>query len=469
MNADIKNLWKKSGREVVELLKNKEINGNEVLDACLSRISDINPSINAIISIFEEQARAKISDKRINSVLSNMPVVIKDNTNLSGTKTTFGSKLFENNMSSTTDPSVCNIENNGGIIFAKTNLPELGAGSHTYNEIFGLTKNPWNLEYSAGGSSGGSAAALASGMAWFATGNDIGGSLRNPASWCGVVGLRPTPGLIPRGPSQLPFNTLAVEGPMARNVEDLSLFLDSMVGYCNADPLSTKRDDVLFFQKLKEPKKQKLKIGYTKNFNLFSCSKEVNEMVDNTVKLIEDMGYEIENAYPKMDNSEECFQVMRAFWYYASYNSLIEKDKDVNLKEEIIWNIEKGNGLKVSDLVKAEEIRKKIYENTINYFKEYDLLISPSSIVPPFRNDINWVKKVGNTEFDNYVSWMMIAACISLTSCPSLAMATSFSLDGCPFGVQLVASPNREDVLLSFAKELEDNINIKSLLPAQKL
>ena len=139
------------------------------------------------------------------------------------------------------------------------------------------------------------------------------------------------------------------------------------------------------------------------------------------------------------------------------------------LKPEIVWNIEKGNGLKVSDLVKAEEIRKKIYENTINYFKEYDLLISPSSIVPPFRNDINWVKKVGNTEFDNYVSWMMIAACISLTSCPSLAMATSFSLDGCPFGVQLVASPNREDVLLSFAKELEDNINIKSLLPAQKL
>ena len=465
MNIDIKNLWKKSAAEVIGLLKSKDIKGSEVLDSCLSRIVEVNPEINAIVSIFDKEARVKISKNNLTSVLANMPVVIKDNTNLKGFKTTYGSRLFENNIAKFTDPSVDNIEKNGGIIFAKTNLPELGAGSHTYNDIFGLTKNPWNLNNSAGGSSGGSAAALASGMAWFATGNDLGGSLRNPSSWCGVVGLRPTPGLIPRGPSKLPFNNLHVEGPMARNVKDLALLLDAMTGYYNYDPLSKKIQTSLFSQKLKENKKKQIRIGFTKDFNLFPIHAQVNEMMDNTAKLIENMGYDIENSYPRMEGAEECFQTLRSISYYISYKSLLEEDSMKHLKEEIVWNIRSGSNLSISDYAKAEELRNKIYENTMDFFKKFDLLIAPSSIVPPFKSDKKWIKKIGKYTFDNYVSWMMIAACISLTSCPSLGMATSLSEDGCPFGIQIIAPPNKENVLLEFSQHLEDNINIKSLLP----
>ena len=465
MNDDVKNLWKRNAIDVVKLLRKKEVSGLEVLESCLLRIEAVNPSLNAIVSIFEEKAKENISEENLSGILSNMPVVIKDNTNIAGIKTTFGSEIYENNIAEITDPSVANIERNGGIIFAKTNLPEFAAGSHTYNQVFGLTKNPWNKFNSSGGSSGGSASALASGMAWFATGNDFGGSLRNPASWCGVVGLRPSPGLIPRGPSELPFNNITVEGPMARNVEDLALFLDSMVGYCPNDPISKDRKSFLFSQKIEEPVSENIRIGYTKNFGIFPCSSEVEDMINNTVKLIQNMGHVIENSHPSMEGAEECFQTLRAYNYYASYKSIYESSKFQKVKEEVIWNIRKGKELSVSKLINAEKIRKKIYQETIEYFDKYDFLIAPSSIVPPFRIDTNWIKEVNNVKFDNYVSWMMIAACISLTSCPSLALATSFSKEGCPFGIQIIAPPNREENLLSFAKSLEDNLNIKSLLP----
>ena len=179
--------------------------------------------------------------EKINSVLALFPVLIKDTTEVAGVKTTYGSKLYENNISKKSDILVSNIEENGGLVLGKTNTPEFAAGSNTFNDVFGTTKNPWNSILSAGGSSGGSGAALASGMAWFATGSDLGGSLRNPASWNGVVGLRPTPGLISHGPTNNPFNTLSVSGPMARNITDLSIFLDAMAVYNHLDPLSVKR------------------------------------------------------------------------------------------------------------------------------------------------------------------------------------------------------------------------------------
>ena len=210
MTNSIDTLWKLTAKQLIDLLDKKDISPDEILDSSINRIHEVNPSINAVVALCIDRAKNNIDKKESSSsLLKNIPFLVKDVTDVGGVKTTYGSKYYENNTPNKSDILVENIEKNGGIVLGKTNTPELAAGSNTFNEVFGTTKNPWNLSLSAGGSSGGSGAALASGMAWFATGTDLGGSLRNPASWNGVVGLRPTPGLIAHGPSKMPFSAFS--------------------------------------------------------------------------------------------------------------------------------------------------------------------------------------------------------------------------------------------------------------------
>ena len=464
MTNSIDSLWKLNAKKLIDLLDKKEISPLEILDANVNRINEVNKNINAVVTLCKERATHNISKTGgENTILKNIPVLIKDVTDVKGVKTTFGSKYYENNISERSDILVTNIEKNGGVILGKTNTPELAAGSNTFNEVFGTTKNPWNLSLSAGGSSGGSAAALASGMAWFATGTDLGGSLRNPASWNGVVGLRPTPGLIAHGPSRMPFNTLSLNGPMARNIEDLAIFFQSMISYDLKDPISIKYHNIFKDKKLDFISNNKFKVGITKDFNIFPCSTEIKEMIGNTAKLVSHLGHEVDDKFPKMHGAEEAFQIFRAYIFYYTYGFLLEESNDV--KQDIIWNIEKGKSLKVEDLIKAENIRNSLYTNISNFFNDYDFLICPSSSVVPFSYDTKWVKKINNHEFNNYVSWLMICGCISLTNCPSIAIPTSVSQNGAPTGIQIVAPPFADMKLLEFAKGLEDEINIAKMLP----
>ncbi len=463
----IKNLWKNTASDIQLLLQKKEVSPLEVLYSSIERINEINPLINAVVTIEEEQAIDNLKNIQhgdTDSVLKGMPILVKDINDVKGMKTTYGSQLFSNHIPKESDIIVETIVENGGNILGKTNIPEFAAGSHTYNKVFGTTKNPWNTEVSSGGSSGGSAAALASGMAWFATGSDLGGSLRNPASWCGVAGLRPTPGLVPHGPSKLPFLNLSVDGPMARNVEDLAIFLDAMVSHNNKDPLSFSKTPNSYHKELVSNNEKKHLIGFTDDFGIFPCDHEVRDMIKNTIKLFESLGHKVENVYPDMKNSEKSFQKIRAYMFYANYKFLLQKDQRL-IKDEVIWNIQKGSKLTIDELVEAEEQRLKIYKNAIEFFEKFDFLVIPSSIVPAFSINEKWVKKVEDTVFDNYVSWLMIAACISLTGCPSLALPTSFSNNNAPIGIQIVAPPYQESKLLNFAKSVEDNINISSLIP----
>ena len=467
MNIDTKNLWKKNASEVISLLDKKEITIEEVVDSSLDRIKEINPDINAIVTLINEEEKEELINNfnnNTNNTLKGMPVLIKDMNDVQNMRTTYGSKLYSDNIPKNSDIIVQTIEKNGGLIIGKTNIPEFAAGSHTYNSVFGLTKNPWNTSLSAGGSSGGSAAALATGMSWFASGSDLGGSLRNPASWCGVVGLRPTPGLIPHGPSNFPFFNLSVDGPMARNVEDLSIFLDAMVDHNKNDPLSFKGKKDSYYKNLLKREETKYLIGFTDDFGVFPCDKEVRVMMQNTLKLVQNLGHDINNTYPDMSKSEYCFQTLRGYIFYCTYKSLLKKDKNL-IKEEVIWNINKAETITIDNLREAEKIRANIYSNTMKFFDKFDFLIVPSAIVPPFNSQEKWVKKVEDTTFDNYVSWLMIAASISLTSCPSIAIATSFSKDNAPFGIQIIAPPYEEQKLINFAKSLEENINISDMVP----
>ena len=467
MNIDTKNLWKKNASEVISLLDKKEITIEEVVDSSLDRIKEINPDINAIVTLINEEEKEELINSfnnNTNNTLKGMPVLIKDMNDVQNMRTTYGSKLYSDNIPKNSDIIVQTIEKNGGLIIGKTNIPEFAAGSHTYNNVFGLTKNPWNTSLSAGGSSGGSAAALATGMSWFASGSDLGGSLRNPASWCGVVGLRPTSGLIAHGPSSFPFFNLSVDGPMARNVKDLSIFLDAMVDHNKNDPLSFKGTKDSYYKNLLKREDTKYLIGFTDDFGVFPCDKEVRSMMQNTLKLVQNLGHDINNTYPDMSKSEYCFQTLRGYIFYCTYKSLLKKDKNL-IKEEVIWNINKAETITIDNLREAEKIRANIYSNTMKFFDKFDFLIVPSAIVPPFNSKEKWVKKVEDTTFDNYVSWLMIAASVSLTSCPSIAIATSFSKDNAPFGIQIVAPPYEEQKLINFAKSLEENINISDMVP----
>ncbi len=466
MTNSTDSLWKFTASDLISLLHKKEISPKEVLDSNINRINQVNPSINAVVTLCIEKAKRKIEEMTVkkNTVLSNLPVLIKDVTEVEGVKTTYGSKLYENYISKKSDILVSNIEKNGGVVLGKTNTPELAAGSNTFNDVFGTTKNPWNLKLSAGGSSGGSAAALASGMAWFATGTDLGGSLRNPSSWNGVVGLRPTPGLIAQGPSKLPFNSLSLNGPMARNIDDLSIFLDSMATYNLSDPLSFKKNNnISFYKQLDDSSYTSYKVGITPDFKLFPCSNEIKNMIDNTSKLIESLGHAVDTTYPSMNDAEEAFQILRAYMFYSTYGFLLSEHNDV--KKDILWNIKKGKNLKIEELVQADNIRARLYQNVCEFFQNYDFLVCPSSSVVPFTHETKWVKQINNKTFDNYVSWLMICGCLSLVSCPCIAIPTSIAENGAPIGVQIMAPPHEELKLLKFAKTIESEINISELLP----
>ena len=465
MSNSTDSLWKLNASDLIPLLRKKEISPREILDSSINRINQVNPSINAIVTLCIERAKKNIEETAFeeNSILCSLPVLVKDITEVEGVKTTYGSKLYENYISKKSDILISNIEKNGGVILGKTNTPELAAGSNTFNDVFGTTKNAWNLKLSAGGSSGGSAAALASGMAWFSTGTDLGGSLRNPSSWNGVVGLRPTPGLVAQSPSKLPFNSLSLNGPMARNVDDLSIFLDSMADYNLTDPLSFKRDSNVSFYKQLDDLNTSYKVGITADFELFPCSNEIKNMINNTSKLIESLGYVVDNTYPSMNEAEESFQILRAYMFYSTYGFLLSDHHEI--KQDIIWNINKGKNLKIKELVKADTIRAKLYQNVCQFFQNYDFLVCPSSSVVPFTHETKWIKQINNKVFDNYVSWLMICGCLSLVSCPIIAIPTSISENGAPIGIQIMAKPHEEAKLLKFAKSLESQINISTLLP----
>ncbi len=470
MTSSDNDLWKKSATDVVSLLKNNEISPEDALNSNLKRIEETHNSINAVITICEDRARKQI--KNLNAVnkdhpgyLHGLPVVIKDLTNVKDVRTTYGSQIYKKNIPESSDFLVERIEQMGGIIIGKTNTPEFGAGSQTFNKVFGATPNPWNLDYTAGGSSGGTASALASGAAWLGTGSDLGGSLRNPASFCGVVGLRPTAGTIAHGPQNLPFNGLSVDGPMARTVEDIALFLDTMSGLDSRDPLSVSAPQGSYQKALNE-NVPKLNIGISDDYGFLACAPEVREAINKAEKFLLDMGHNVERVCPDLSNAEETFQILRAHMLATDKRELYSLHKNI-MKEDLRLNIEKGLALTEEQISKAQLSRGALVKNTNDFFEKYDLFISPASMVSPFSIKEHWPKKVENTSFDNYVSWLMTAAAISLTGCPSLAVPCVKTEKNLPIGIQIVAKRRNESLLVSFGNAFQKHTNNYSITPIE--
>jgi len=453
---------------IVGKLKAGDVTPLDLLDVLEKRIAEVDGKVNALPTLCFDRARdhakalmQKPAGER--GLLAGLPIPIKDLTDVAGVKTTQGSPIYKDRVPERSDILVEHLEQNGAVVYAKSNTPEFGAGANTFNEVFGATLNPWDISRSAAGSSGGAAVALATGMAWLAHGSDMGGSLRNPASFCGIVGLRPSIGRVAHTPKFKVDRNLGVQGPMARNVEDLALLLDAMSGEHPADPLSLPKPAASFLTAARSGKKPK-RVAYSPDLGITPVDPEVADVTRKAAERFAELGVIVEEAHPDLREAHECFHVLRAFDFAISKAALLRTKRDL-LKPEVIWNIEEGLKLTVEQLERAEAQRMAMTERTLAFFGTYDLLLSPATIVPPFPVENRYVSECAGRKFDNYVEWLGIVYAITLACCPALSLPCGFTASGLPVGLQMVAPPRGDAQLLAGARVLEDILGLRGTTP----
>jgi amidase len=453
---------------IVDKLNSGDVTPLDLLDVLERRIAEVDGQVNALPTLCFDRARSHAKELMKKPVgdrglLAGMPVPIKDLTAVEGVLTTQGSPIYKDNIPARSDLLVEHLEASGGVIFAKSNTPEFGAGANTFNEVFGATRNPWDVSRSAAGSSGGAAVALATGMAWLAHGSDMGGSLRNPASFCGIVGMRPSIGRVAHTPIAAIDRNLGVQGPMARNVEDLALLLDAMSGEHAADPLSLPLLPASFLSAARSGKGPK-RIAYSPDLGITPVDPEVAAITRKAAARFADAGAIVEEAHPDLREAHECFHVLRAFDFAISKAALLRSKRD-QLKPEVIWNIEEGLKLTVEQLERAEAQRVAMTARTLEFFETYDLLLTPATIVAPFPVENRYVAECAGKKFDNYVEWLGIVYAITLVCCPALSLPCGFTASGLPVGLQMVAPPRGEAQLLAGARVLEDALGVRGTTP----
>jgi len=461
-------LVRETANAVVSKLKKGDVTPLDLLDVLEKRIAEVDSKVNALPTLCFERARdhakALMQKKPTErGMLAGLPIPIKDLTDVANVLTTRGSPIYKDRVPKHSDILVERLEENGGVIYAKSNTPEFGAGANTFNEVFGATRNPWDTSKSAAGSSGGAAVALATGMAWLAHGSDMGGSLRNPASFCGIVGLRPSIGRVAHTPEFAVDRNLGVNGPMARNVGDLALLLDAMSGEHPADPLSLPKLPTSFLSAAWSGKRPK-RVAYSHDLGITPVDPEVARVTRRAAERFADAGAIVEEAHPDFSEAHESFHVLRAFDFALSKADLLHTKRDL-LKPEVIWNIEEGLKLTVDQLRRAEAQRTAMTERTLEFFKTYDLLLCPATIVPPYPVENRYVAECDGHKFDNYVQWLGIVYAITLVCCPALSMPCGFTATGLPVGLQVVAPPRGEAQLLAGARVLEEILGMRGTTP----
>ena len=460
-------LIRMTATEVVQRLKAGDITPLDCLDALERRVAAVDGAVNALPTRCFDRARRQARNLMEKppgerGPLAGLPVPIKDLTDVAGVRSTQGSPIFKDRIADTSDLLVTHLEGRGGVIYAMSNTPEFGAGAHTFNEVFGITRNPWNTALSASGSSGGAAVALATGMAWVAHGSDLGGSLRNPASFCGVVGMRPSPGRVAATVFSKIDSTLGVEGPMARNVEDLALLFDAMVGEEPADPLSLPSDGTSFLAAARSGWKPK-RVAVSRDLGLPPVDRRVADLVMAAARKLEAEGVIVEEAHPDLRETREWAQTLRAL-SYANMAPLLERHRDL-LKPEVVWNIEKGLRITGAEIARAEAQRGEMFRRMRRFFETYDLLLCPTTIVPPFPVEQRYVAKCDGVTLETYVDWLMIVHAITLTASPAISIPCGFTVDHLPVGLQVVAPGRGEARLLAAARFIEQVLGLGAITP----
>ncbi len=464
-------LYRLTASAAVALLRERKVSPLELIDAAEARIKATDGELNALPTLCFERARAharrmmagKASRGRGAAALHGLPIAVKDLNPVAGVRTTQGSPIYANDVPARSDLMVERLEANGAIVVAKSNTPEFGAGAQTYNTVLGVTGNPWDLTKTCAGSSGGSAAALAAGQVWLATGSDLGGSLRTPASFCGVVGFRPAPGRVATGPETFPFNLMSVEGPMARNVADTALMLDAMVGDHVEDPRALPRPARSFQAAVANPRAPR-RVAWSPDLGIVPVEREVKAVCAAAARRFEALGARVEEACLDFTGAAETFQTLRAHGFAVSMAEHYAHHRD-KLKPEIVWNIEKGRRQSIDDVARAEVARGVFYHRAVAFFRDHDLLVTPAAMVAPFDKTIHWVREVEGVRFDNYVDWLILPGAITLTTCPAIVVPCGFTASGLPVGLQIVGPPRGEGAVLAAAKAFEDAMGLAGRVP----
>jgi amidase len=460
-----------TAQEAVKLLGQRKVSPLEMVEASAARIAATDKTVNAMPTLCLDRARdhAKrmMSGKTPSASpwLAGLPIAVKDLNDVAGVRTTYGSPIYSEHVPARSDIMVERLEERGCITMGKSNTPEFGAGANTFNEVFGETLNPWNTALTCAGSSGGAAVALATGQVWLATGSDLGGSLRTPASFCSVVGLRPSPGRVANGPNERPFGTLSVEGPMGRTVGDVALMLDAMAGFHIEDPLSLE-SPAESFQAAAAAKRRPKRVAFSADLGIVPVDAEVRQICAAAARRFQDLGAAVDDDCPDFTGAIDSFKTLRAAGFVAGYAALYETMRD-KLKPDVIWNIEHGLKVTAGDIARAELARGALYHRIVRFFRTHDFLLSPAAPVPPFDVKTRWIREINGVVFDNYVEWLRLAYAITLTSCPAISVPCGFTEDGRPVGLQIVGKPRGEAALLSAAAAFEEMTGLSKQLPIE--
>jgi amidase len=459
--------------EAVAKLRSREISPLELIDAAAARIAEVEPAVNALPTLCLDRGRnhaRRLMAGRGREAegeagwLAGLPVAIKDLTDVAGVRTTYGSPIFRDHVPTTSHPVVERIERKGGIVIAKSNTPEFGAGGSTFNEVFGRTCNPWNTSLTCGGSTGGGAVALATGEVWLAHGSDHGGSLRRPGTYCSVCGIRSSPGRVTRGSSNNLFSPLSVQGPMARNIPDLALFLDTMAGRCPRDPLTFDAPAVSFADAVARARPPR-RIAYTSDYGgRIPVDREIREICARAARRFEELGCAVEEFAPDLGAIDEAFMVLRSQHFVVDRELQLQSHRAL-LKPDIIWNTEKGLQQTPSRIAWAERERAAFFRRFIAMFDAYDVFVSPSAATPAFDVNLRHPEYVDGRKLTDYMGASTLNAAVTMTSCPAVAVPCGFDQFGRPVGLQIAGPVRGEAIVLGAAALFEQLTGLDRLLP----
>ena len=466
----MRELWKTTATQAVDLLQRREVSPLELIDVAVARIEATNPKINAIVTPCYDRAREHaqriLKEKRTDvppHYLYGLPIAVKDGTDVAGVRCTSGSRIYADRIAPSSDVVVQRLEANGAVVIGKSNLPEFAAGGNTFNDVFGATLNPWDLRKSASGSSGGSAAALASGQVWLATGGDFGGSIRTPSSFCSTTGLRPSPGMVPRTSKQ-PFNPLSVEGPMARNVADMALMFDVEAGWHPLDPLSQVGPHLSFSGAAAHPWKP-ARVAFSTDLGIArAVDREVRAVCKAAADALARDGVAVEETHPDLADAEKTFLTLRGSVFIARHAELLKQYRHL-YKPEIIGNTEFGLDLKPEEIVAAEVAQGEIIRRTAKWFENYDALLCPVITCAPFDVNLRYPTTVDGVAFDGYMGYLILTYAITVTACPVVSLPGGFTSGGLPVGLQFVGPPRSEARLIAMASYLETLLDVKPKTP----
>jgi amidase len=447
--------------ELAAMLRGKEVSARELLEAHLARIERVNPALNAVVTLDADGARAAadaadaaLAGGAEPGPLHGLPVAHKDTHATGGMRTTWGSPLYSRTVPARDELVVARLRAGGAVRVGKTNVPEFAAGSHTVNPVFGATHNPYRHGLSAGGSSGGAAAALAAGLVPLAEGSDMGGSLRNPAAFCNVAGLRPTPGRVPTWPSLLAWSTLSVQGPLGRTVADVALQLSVLAGPDPRVPLSLDDDGARFAPPL-EGDLRGLRVAWAPDLGgRVVVDPAVAAVLEPAVTVFTDLGAEVEADCPDLSGADDVFGTLRAWLFAAQHLEKSRRHPD-QVKETVRWNAELGARLSGSDVARAEAEHTRLHERVVAFFDRYDVLLCPTTQVLPFPVEVEYPTEIAGVPQENYLDWMRSCTLLSPTGCPALSVPAGFTPDGLPVGLQLVTAPRGDRRLLEIGHAFE--------------